>query len=216
MKTITTAAPKGGSGKTTVTLLLAVHAHQNKQRVAIFDMNADQGNIAQWYVSRGSRSAPDLIEVENLTRDVRVLENEGYDWLFINTPPGIDEAAIVEASVAVSDAVLVPVRPSIFDIGTMETLVEICEEHRKRFAFVLCDVTPAWKALNSTAAKELATMGGSVLSARVPHRLAYVNALTRGRTGPEIDKDLADEVSALWAEVEQLVSVPVKKGRRHD
>src|ERR1700680_1820941 len=126
MKTITIAAPKGGSGKTTATLLLAVHSHRLKRRVAIFDMNADQGNLKQWSVSRGDLSGPDIIEVENLTKDVQVLEREGYDLLFIDTPPGIDEAAIVKASIAVSNAVIIPVRPSILDIGTMDTIVEIC------------------------------------------------------------------------------------------
>ena len=71
MRTITIAAPKGGSGKTTITLLLAVQAFSWPQG-AIFDMNAEQGNIGQWHVSRGEVPGPDVIAVENLARDAKI------------------------------------------------------------------------------------------------------------------------------------------------
>jgi len=222
MKTIAVAAPKGGSGKTTITLLLAVQAYRLGQGVAIFDMNAEQGNIGQWQVSREGHPGPDIVEVEHLARDVKVLAHAGYDWLLIDTPPGLDAEAIVEASVAISDAVVVPVRPSILDIGTMDAIVGICQQYRKPFAFVLCDVTAQWKSLNTTAAAALAQMG-PVLSARVSHKLAYVNALTKGRTGPEVDSDLGAEAATLWTEVQELAGVTgiqqlaslAKKGRRN-
>ena len=214
MKTITLAAPKGGSGKTTATLLLAVHAHHQKYQVAIFDMNADQGNIEQWRVSRGGTPGPVIVEVEKLNRDAQVLAREGYDILYIDSPPGIDNTAIVEACVAISDAVIIPARPSILDIGTMDTIVEICREHRKPLAFLLCDVTPQWKGLNNSAVAALAELG-PVLCARITHKLGYVNALTEGKTGPEIDSNLEAEVAAVWTDVQRLVGITPKKGRRN-
>src|SRR6516165_10272856 len=145
MQTITVCALKGGSGKTTAVLLLAVHAHHLGKRAAVIDMNADQGNIRQWQISRGKLPGPEIIAVETLTRDIKLLEHEGFDYTFIDTPPGIDDSAIVESSVAASQAVLVPVRPSVLDLGTVDSIVEICNEHRKPFAFLLCDVTTQWK-----------------------------------------------------------------------
>jgi chromosome partitioning protein len=211
MQTITVCALKGGSGKTTAVLLLAVHAHHLGKRAAVIDMNADQGNIRQWQISRGKLPGPEIIAVETLTRDIKLLEHEGFDYTFIDTPPGIDDSAIVESSVAASQAVLVPVRPSVLDLGTVDSIVEICNEHRKPFAFLLCDVTTQWKSLNDTAEKALAEIG-PVLAARIPHRMAYVNALTVGKTGPEIDKSLQSEVAAVWKEVNRFAA---KRERRH-
>jgi chromosome partitioning protein len=112
--------------------------------VVLFDMNADQGNIDQRSAARDDLFGPDIIEVKNLAEDVQILAADGkLDLLLIDTPPVIDEAAIVEASVAACDAVVIPVRPSILDIGAMPAMAEICTEHKKPFAFLLCDVTTA-------------------------------------------------------------------------
>jgi hypothetical protein len=42
--------------------------------------------------------------------------------------------------VAVADAVIIPVRASIFDIGAITCAVEMCKERRKPYAFVLSAV----------------------------------------------------------------------------
>jgi chromosome partitioning protein len=225
MRTVTIAAPKGGSGKTTITLLLAVKAFKLGRKVAVFDLNAEQGNIGQWHVSRGEEPGPDVIAVENLARDARILAHNGYDFLFVDTPPGLDDTAIVEACVALADAVVIPARPSILDVGTMDSIVEICQLHKIPFAFVLCDVTAQWKSLNAAAASALSEMG-PVLAARLSHKLAYVNALTKGRTGPELDDNLGLEAAELWTQVQTLAGVTpaeqlsglgtaAKGGRRH-
>jgi len=188
-------------------------------------MNADQGNIQQWVAVRGELFGPAIIEVENLTKDVQVLADGGeYDLLLIDTPPVIDEASIVEAAVAVSDAVVIPVRPSILDVGAMPAMAEICAEHRKPFSFLLCDVTTSWTALNARSVAALTELG-PVMAARISHRMQYVNALTIGRTGPELAKEFEHEVSALWSEVCRLADIKTapdgavspgsKKGRRH-
>ena len=50
MKTITVAAAKGGCGKSTITTALAARAAHDSLRVARFDLNADQGNLTQWWM----------------------------------------------------------------------------------------------------------------------------------------------------------------------
>jgi cellulose biosynthesis protein BcsQ len=213
MMTLTVAAPKGGSGKTTVALLLAVHGHaQHKGRVALFDLNADQANVAQWRVLRRERAGPAIIEVENLVEDVKALAHSGrFDLLVIDTPPSIDDGALVEAAVAVSDAVLIPARPSILDVGAMPAIVEMCQQRRKPHAFVLCDATASWGALNTKAEAALKEMA-PVLASRLTHRLAYVNALTAGKVGSEMDSTCKAEAAALWGDTMELFA---QKGRRH-
>src|SRR5262249_40324714 len=116
MKVITVASGKGGSLKTSVSALLAVRATAESLGVAMFDLNADQGNLAQWWTTRREPMNPRLLTVEKIGRDVDVLRSESrYDWLIIDTPPlDID---IIETAIVKADAVVVPVRPSMLDIG---------------------------------------------------------------------------------------------------
>jgi chromosome partitioning protein len=230
MRTVAVCAPKGGSGKTTTTLLLAVHAaNTHRMRVGIIDLNADQPSIANWLASRSAQKdlfTPELLEeIEDLVQDVKALAISGtYDLILIDTPPVIDDTAVIEGAVAVADAVLIPCRPSALDVGTMDAMVEICREHRKPFAFLLSDVTENWRGVNNAALEALTDMGGRsgrVMAARVTHKIAHVNAMTIGKTGPEIDPKLGPEIRTLWSEVAQLAGIetpeesgPSKKGRR--
>lgn len=53
MKTVTVAATKGGSGKSTLVTLLAARAAEDRFRTAMFDLNGDQGSLSQWWIIRG-------------------------------------------------------------------------------------------------------------------------------------------------------------------
>lgn len=181
----------------------------------MLDLNADQGNLAQWWFSRGQPTNPRLeSEVTNITMDVAALRKSGtVEWLFIDTPPL--DMDLIENAVAVSDAVVVPVKTSIFDIGAIDSIVEICKLHGKPFAFVLSAADTRFKALNASALAALVTEG-PVFGTRISYRLPYINALTAGKVGPEIDKELWPEADALWSEVKALASKSfAEKGRAH-
>jgi cellulose biosynthesis protein BcsQ len=60
VKVVTIAAAKGGSCKSTACLSLAVAAVQEGLQVALFDLNADQGDLTKWWKLRASpRTPPD-------------------------------------------------------------------------------------------------------------------------------------------------------------
>lgn len=214
MKVVTIAAPKGGSCKTTTTTLLAVKAMQDGNNVCMIDLNADQANLAQWHVSRGSPMMPHLEhDITNITRDVAAIRaSKRFDWLFIDTPPL--DMDVIENAVVVADCVVIPVRASIFDIGAVGAIVEMCKEHHKPYAFLRSAFDTRFKALNQTALAALVPMG-TVLGTTISYRLPYINAATAGKTGPEIEKELQIEVGALWTEVQGLANrvKPAVKGR---
>jgi cellulose biosynthesis protein BcsQ len=205
MKVVTIAAPKGGSCKTTTTTLLAVKAVQDRQRVCLIDLNADQANLAQWHTLRDSPANPHLEQdITNITRDVQVIRaSKHFDWLFIDTPPL--DMDLIENAVIVSDAVVVPVRASIFDIGAIDSIVEMCRGHRKPFSFLLSAVDSRFKPLNATASVALAG-SGPLFRSRISYRLPYINAVTAGKAGFEIERDLQSEADALWMEVKTLAN----------
>src|SRR5262245_13836693 len=187
MKVVTVAAPKGGSGKTTVVSALAARAALESARVAMFDLNSDQANLTQWYILRGEPPNPVLVEVEKIARDTEVLRNEKFEWLLIDTPPL--DLDVIEAAVAVADAVVIPVRASLFDIGAIAAVVEMCKERRKSYAFLLSAVDNKMPKLTEHARAALLT-DGPVLSGRLSYRQDYISALTAGKVAFEVQKDL--------------------------
>ena len=201
MKVITVASPKGGSGKTTLASALAVRAAMESARVAMFDLNADQGNLTQWWVLRGEPMNPRLVEVEHITRDVEVLRASRFEWLIIDTPPL--ELDIIENAVLKADCVLIPVRASIFDIGSITPVVEMCRERHKPYAFVLSAVDSRFKKLTERAMAALVSEG-PICATRISYRQPYISALTGGKAGHEVEEDLRPEIDSLWGEVKRL------------
>ena len=88
MKIVSICAAKGGCTKSSVTASLAVRAARESRRVALFDLNGDQGDLTQWWILRGHPANPRIIEVEKISQDIEVLRAEKFDWLFIDTPTG--------------------------------------------------------------------------------------------------------------------------------
>ena len=204
MNVVTVALPKGGSGKTTAATALAARAAKESKHVALIDLNADQGNLSQWWIVRGSPKNPRLFsDVGNLKEDIDLLRKEGFEWVFIDTPPS--GMSLIEMAVLVSDAVIIPIRSSIFDIACVDAVLEMCRDHNKPFSFLQAAVDTRFKKLNKEVLAQL-VRHGPVFTTPLTYRLAYINAVTIGKTGPEIDKGLIPEIDALWSEVQRLAA----------
>jgi len=139
LRVITLANPKGGVGKTTVASALAVRAAEESKRVALLDLDP-QESLSSWWTRRGKTKNPKLFEVDAAVEAIELLISEGWHWVFVDTGPArID---LIESGVAVSDLVLIPTRPSAFDIEQTALCVELCENHSKPYAFVLNHAPP--------------------------------------------------------------------------
>jgi len=203
MRTVTVASAKGGSGKSTITSALAVAACRETPRVAMMDLNFDQGSLSRWWEVRGEPDSPKLIDeedIEKIPHDVKKLA-AAYDWLFIDTPPV--EMDLIEQAIAVADAVVIPVRPGFFDIIAVQSVIEMCAERRKPFATLLNAVDGQHKVVNKQAAVALEALGPT-FSTQISCRQPYIQALVIGKTGPELDRKLRQEIDALWSEVKRL------------
>lgn len=202
MRLITIAAPKGGSGKTTITAALAARASNDSKRIAIIDLNSDQASLTQWWYARGEPKNPRLFaDVENIKDDTELLRLDGWDYVFIDTPPGSMD--LIEATIMIADAVVIPVRPSILDVSSIDAVVEMCLSRHKPFSFVLSAVDSRFKKLKTAAIAALRS-DGPIFRTHVTYKAHYINAMTVGKTGPETDKNLAKEIDGLWSEVKEL------------
>jgi chromosome partitioning protein len=207
MRTISICATKGGTGKSTLCTALAVHVHGLGKQVAIIDLDAGQGSTTGWARERARAkiAGPEFIKVRSLRADLRRLAAKGTDFVFIDSPPTLDDEGRVENAVEAADYVLSPCRPSILDLGAAETINNLAIG--SPLAFVLVDVTTgkAWDDVNEAVAKSLAKLS-KVFKQTLSHRVSYVDALSEGKTGSEVDKTAAKEVTALWGEIVQWMA----------
>jgi chromosome partitioning protein len=212
MRTITVASGKGGSTKTTCTATLAVRAAKDG-RVGMIDLNEDQASLTDWWINRGKADNPTLVESSgDISQDIEELREDGFAWVFIDTPPlGFKP---IEAAISVADLVVIPVRASLMDISATNAVTSLCRKYRKPFVFLLAAVDSGMPRLAEQATQMLGMMTrpyGRIMPPKVhmSHRQSYVQAMGVGRTAPEIAKKAKDsvvtgEVDSIWDEVQRL------------
>ena len=117
MKAIAVVSQKGGAGKTTLALHIAVAAELAGLSAAILDMDP-QGTAERWGEWR--KEEPPAVVAAKTTTLARRLEQaraaEG-DLVVIDTPP-LAQAEAREAARA-ADLILIPCRPSAFDLDAI-------------------------------------------------------------------------------------------------
>ena len=207
------AAAKGGAGKSTLTTLLAVQAAKEGNRVALIDVDP-QESLSSWWDRRGKVDNPKLFEgVDAATEAIELIIAEGFDWVFIDTPPAMLDK--IEAAVACADFVIIPTRTSALDIETVGIVERMCQEWRKPYAFALNAVMPNSKLTSSTA-QYLSLNRRTVLQPYIQFREAHIAGMTVGKSGAEIDKGRAtrEEAEAFWRAVKEAATKAAKRGAR--
>lgn len=209
MRIIGVLSTKGGVGKTTLTICLAVEAVANGQEVAVCDLDP-QLNYSDWYERRGSPDNPALLTGETRASDAieAIKLNCHYNYVFLDGPPGA--LRVTEDAAKSSDFVLIPLRASGLDITASQDAAEICRENGKPFLLVINARTQHEGKLVDEARRALTAFGYPVAETVIPHRLAYITALPKGKAGQEADRKAADDIKALWAEVRAAMNKGAK------
>jgi chromosome partitioning protein len=207
MKTFTIAGPKGGCGKSSLVTALAVRATADTGKVAMVDLNEDQGTLSEWWTLRGRPATPWLENSEGtLDELVDSLRAGGWTYTFIDGPPY--EQDLIEMSVLVADAVLIPVKLAYFDTSAIDSIVGMCQRRKKPYAFVINEFDDR-KMFASANAVPLAMLGGRgpILKTRIAYHPKHRVGQIEGKTGAELDRALAKEIDALWTEAKQLAGI---------
>ena len=204
---ITVATMKGGSGKSTLASCLAVHWQLRGHQPTIIDADP-QRSIAR--LAAREKALGGVPVVEDATETAwqtaqRVAGERGP--IIIDTPGFRSEATL--ACLGITDLVLVPVKPSPFDVDrmldTLNVLINGVSGRRPVFRCVLTQTTR-----DSVIAKhirsELTEAGFPVLKNEMTNRVAYPEAALWGATPSLIDADgaAARDVAAIAKEVDAI------------
>ena len=184
MKTVAILSGKGGSGKSTIALHLAVAAERRGYSVAVLDIDP-QASAATWpTAARAIRLASRLCSQAGSSRHLETAREAGAALAIIDTAPHSADAAMVAAEVA--DLILVPCRPGILDLRAIGSTARIVKVAGKPAFVILNAAPPHAPRLIEDARTAVATHGLDVAPAVIAQRAAFAHSLTVGQTADEI------------------------------
>jgi chromosome partitioning protein len=140
-KWLLVASGKGGSGKTSTSLNLAVYAVHEGLKVVIVDLDR-QASLTRWY-ERRPPAAPPLVLWEGAMTDAKRAVSEidaldDVDLVIVDTPPGLDDHPdSTRLLVAKADFVLVPTTQGTTDIDSVVEWMGFLRRERAGSAFLL-------------------------------------------------------------------------------
>lgn len=208
MRTIAVVSQKGGAGKTTLALHIAVAAELAGYSTVLLDMDP-QGTAEAWADWRGE--APPVVipaKTATLSRTIDKAISHGAEIIIIDTPPLAEAEARAAAKIA--DLVLVPCRPNAFDIHSIKTTTDLTRFAAKP-AFAVFNAGPvAASRLYVETAELVAAIGLNVSPFRLSERAAFRHATGSGQAAQEIEPKgkAAGEVDALWLWICKQVTMP--------
>jgi len=198
MQTISIIGQKGGTGKTTTALALAVAAMQDRRTVVVIDLDP-QTTATNWHDRRGLDN-PNVVscQVSRLRFVLDAASKEGANLAIIDTPAKSAEASIEAARQA--DMVLIPLRPQIYDLETLPAMRDILSLAGNPAAFDLINSAPAQGKRHEEAQEAAKSLGFSVCPVVLYQRAVYGDAPTNGQTVTEFDPrgKAAKEVQQLY------------------
>ncbi|MGH8209913.1 MAG: AAA family ATPase [Steroidobacteraceae bacterium] len=136
MKTIALIAQKGGVGKTTLAVNLAVTANL---RTVLFDL--DQQESAAIWADRRKSDAPhvEFLTERRLAEGLKAAGQGGFQLAIIDTPPADGPQAFTAAQAA--DLILIPCRPSLVDLDAIRRTAQLVKSVTVP-AFVVFNAAP--------------------------------------------------------------------------
>ena len=214
MPVIAFISQKGGAGKTTLALHLAAAA-QASNRVALVIDTDPQATASQWAAWRGD-APPEVIDSPppRLAAKIAAAQAQGAEVIVIDTPPHADSAA--RAAVEAADLVLIPCRPSAFDLAAIQTTAKLVQLLRCPAFVVFTAGPPNAPRVYQEAGELVDSFGTPPCPMLLPDRAAYRHASAQGQTVIESEPDgkAADEVRALYKWTCRQLDMPLPRFKK--
>jgi chromosome partitioning protein len=208
MKTLAIISRKGGAGKTTIALHLAVAAEARGFATAVFDLDP-QASAALWSDHRGE-PLPAVVPAQapRLSSLLGQARGQDADLAILDTAPHADGIASEAASHA--DLILIPCRPSAFDLDAIGASIRLARAAEKP-AIVIINAAPVQGVETGEAIRAIQGAGVEVCPVVLHQRKPYASRIHEGRTATEIEpkgKAAAETQALLLWICEKVLLLP--------
>ncbi|HEX5379308.1 MAG TPA: ParA family protein [Phenylobacterium sp.] len=208
MFTIALIARKGGSGKTTIAVHLALAAHLRGVPTLLADLDPQHSALEALRARRAlgprglSVTGPSLYDTQMAAM------SQGMRAMVIDTAAGTGEDAV--NAIVLADLSVLVVRPTFLDLAAAIESVAMIRRLKKPVLIVVNQAPHARDGVEPPAVRRalraLAVLGQPIAPTIIRSRLAYQSALETGcsveETGPPA---IAQEVAELWAYVYHFI-----------
>ena len=186
-KVITISQQKGGTGKTTLAVHLAMaFIKYHNLKVAIIDTDP-QGSLGKWFMIRTEKK----VSNENLTfktaslwgaqYESKTLKND-HDIVIIDTPPKIESDA--RPSIEAADLVLIPMAASHVDFWATRAIVEIAKKANKKILAQINRSSQRSKLIDKTK-DFIKSLDLESTQTIIGNRQIYTSSMGEGKTAVE-------------------------------
>jgi chromosome partitioning protein len=197
MHVIALVCQKGGAGKTTMAIHLAVEGQRRGLKTLLIDIDP-QASAAKIMDRRGDEPPEVATEAApRLDKAVKAAEALGYNLVIVDTAPQADRAAAQAARIA--NLVVAPLQPSIVDLDAVDATIDVCKLAGVPILFVLNRVPAQGREVAGTA-NAIRKRGMAVASVQWGERKAFKYPLMRGMVAQEVEPGsrAAVEVAELY------------------
>jgi chromosome partitioning protein len=202
---ISIAQQKGGAGKTTLAIQLAIAWLVAGQRIAMLDIDP-QGSLSAWFALRQARLGEDAgrLTVRSLSgwrlgNELPALRRE-VDAVLIDSPPHAETDA--KTAIRQADLVLLPCQPNALDLWATAPTLGFAEETGTKALLVLNRVPARSRAADAIRA-EIEAKGWPLAKTGLGNRQAFAASINEGRGIAELAlaTSAGREMDALAKEV---------------
>ena len=202
---ITIAQQKGGTGKTTLAVHLALaFIKYHNLKVAIIDTDP-QGSLGKWFMIRSEKN----ISNQNLTfktaslwgaqYESKILKQD-HDIVIIDTPPKIESDA--RPAIEAANLVIIPVAPSPVDFWATEAIIEIAKKAKRKILIQINRANHRSKLISKTY-EYIKSINIPATKTLIGNRQIFIASMGEGKTAVEKQRKskAVDEIKKISEQI---------------